>query len=80
MNLYKRKVRQDPVCDICKKEEETVEHLCFTCEWTAPVWFARCYGWRYRKEDIGRIEERMNKMLCGKEIDMVVKKTVAWTC
>ena len=43
MNLYKRKVRQDPVCAICKKEEETVEHLCFTCEWTALVWFAGCY-------------------------------------
>ena len=80
MNLYKRKVRQDPVYSIYRNEEETIEHLYFTCDWTALVWFARCYGLRCRKEDIGRIDERLDKMFSGKDIDMVVKKAIAWTC
>ncbi|XP_072088190.1 uncharacterized protein [Arachis hypogaea] len=43
-NLYKRRLRDNPICSICKKEEETVEHAVLLCEWTRGTWFgAQCH-------------------------------------
>ena len=38
-NLWKRKVKQSPLCLICMKEEETVEHIMLQCEWVKSIWF-----------------------------------------
>lgn len=38
-NLHKRKCQTSPICSICNKEPESVEHLLFRCKWTAASWF-----------------------------------------
>ncbi|RYR54234.1 hypothetical protein Ahy_A06g029501 [Arachis hypogaea] len=42
-NLYKRKMAPDPVCQICLKSSETVEHALLLCDWARATWFgAEC--------------------------------------
>lgn len=36
-NLFARKVVDSPICSLCEKEEETVEHCLLTCGWTSGV-------------------------------------------
>ena len=43
-NMFQRKVRNDRICSICWKESETVEHLCFLCDWTMLVWSGDIWG------------------------------------
>lgn len=38
-NLHRRKCSPSPMCSICCKEAESVEHLIFRCSWTKAVWF-----------------------------------------
>ena len=38
-NLYKRRLVDSPLCQICHKETETVEHALLLCPWSTPVWF-----------------------------------------
>ena len=79
-NLFKKKVRVNPLCSICLKEPETVEHICFMCEWTAPVWFAGCLGMRFQKEDIRRVDKSFYKLFCCSSLEDDVKELIAWTC
>lgn len=37
-NLKQRKVLQDPICDICKLEEETMAHVLWNCEIARETW------------------------------------------
>ena len=62
------------------KEPEVVEHICFVCEWTAPIWFIGCVGMRYQKEDIRRVYETLCKLFCCNNIDGDIKALIAWTC
>lgn len=39
-NVRKKKIAIDPMCPICGKEPETIEHLSLLCPWTGPVWFS----------------------------------------
>ncbi|XP_039161023.1 uncharacterized protein LOC120289747 [Eucalyptus grandis] len=39
-NLYRRKIVPDPLCPICKKEAETVEHTLLLCSWMTRIWKA----------------------------------------
>ena len=79
-NLYRRKIKEDPVCNICWKEAETVEHICFTCNWTEPIWFGGWAGMRYRKEEVGRIEEWLLKLFSGEGVDEKIKAMIVVTC
>lgn len=38
-NLHKRKCQTSPLCSICSKESESIEHVLFRCDWTAVSWF-----------------------------------------
>lgn len=38
-NLYRKKCAQSPLCPICEKETESIEHILFRCPWTETVWF-----------------------------------------
>ncbi|KAL4396470.1 hypothetical protein AHAS_Ahas01G0095100 [Arachis hypogaea] len=41
--LYKKKILDSPLCQICLKENESVEHALLLCEWVRAVWFgAEC--------------------------------------
>lgn len=41
-NLYTsvgpRNLQPDPLCPICQKEAETIEHTLLLCPWTAQIW------------------------------------------
>ncbi|KAI5328426.1 hypothetical protein L3X38_027823 [Prunus dulcis] len=43
--LYKKKLRNFPLCPICNDHEETIEHMLLLCPWVEPVWFT---GLTYR--------------------------------
>lgn len=38
-NLHHRRCHPSPMCPICSKEPESIEHLLFRCEWTTKAWF-----------------------------------------
>ncbi|RYQ94508.1 hypothetical protein Ahy_B08g089422 [Arachis hypogaea] len=38
-NLYKKRIAESPICQICTKEVETTEHALLLCEWTRAAWF-----------------------------------------
>ncbi|KAF5477294.1 hypothetical protein F2P56_003944 [Juglans regia] len=37
-NLFKKKVVSDPLCPICNREEESVQHVLWSCEAAKDVW------------------------------------------
>lgn len=37
-NLWKRNILADPVCDSCRREVKTVEHIFLRCHWTELGW------------------------------------------
>ncbi|XP_071722532.1 uncharacterized protein [Rutidosis leptorrhynchoides] len=39
-NLHRRRIVPDPLCLICKKEAETIEHALLLCPWTVKLWQA----------------------------------------
>lgn len=36
-NMVTKRIVNSPLCPICNKEEESLEHLLFLCPWTTPV-------------------------------------------
>lgn len=38
-NLCKKRIKNSPLCQLCEKEEESIEHMLLFCEWTRVVWF-----------------------------------------
>jgi len=50
-NLFKRRVVEDPLCQCCKQEEETIIHVLWTCPVAVDVWgsgpkiFQKSYAW-----------------------------------
>ena len=38
-NLFKRKLINSPLCQVCNSERETIEHALLLCPWTSLVWF-----------------------------------------
>lgn len=38
LNLYRRRCAISPLCPICAKRDETVEHILMLCPWASRVW------------------------------------------
>ncbi|OMO70992.1 reverse transcriptase [Corchorus capsularis] len=55
-NLWKRRLKDNPLCPICFSYEETVEHMIVQCDWTRGIWFA-VLGIRVVKEHIIHFED-----------------------
>ena len=51
-NMWERKMRQTPLCPICGKKKETVEHMMLLCEWVIPVWFGMDIRYKVEKQKI----------------------------
>lgn len=43
---HRRKCHPSPICPICQKEPESIEHLLFRCEWTSAAWFGSCLNYK----------------------------------
>ncbi|XP_057745064.1 uncharacterized protein LOC130962924 [Arachis stenosperma] len=54
-NLYKRKMAPDPVCQICLKCPETVEHALLLCDWARATWFGAECQWTPTVETVSSI-------------------------
>lgn len=39
-NLFKRTLTENPICQICKVQPETIEHILLQCPWAIKVWSA----------------------------------------
>ena len=57
-----------------------MEHICFTCTWTEFIWFGGWARLRYRKEEVGRIEEWLLKLFSRKGVDEKIKAMIVVTC
>nr|XP_029146216.1 uncharacterized protein LOC114924798 [Arachis hypogaea] len=58
-NLYKRKMASDPVCKICLKSSETVEHALLLCDWARATWFGAECQWTQTVETVSSIGKWM---------------------
>lgn len=45
-NLHRRKCNPSPMCPICSREPESIEHLLFKCDWTIAAWFGSCLTYK----------------------------------
>ena len=63
---------------MCRKEIETVEHLCLIYEWTRGVWCAGGWGIRIQKESITRIDRWIGSLFCNKEVTWEMKMLIAY--
>ncbi|ONI21829.1 hypothetical protein PRUPE_2G092000 [Prunus persica] len=43
--LFNRKIRQTPICPLCKEHEEFVEHLILLCPWVSLIWSGVLPNW-----------------------------------
>ncbi|PRQ19970.1 putative ribonuclease H-like domain, reverse transcriptase zinc-binding domain-containing protein [Rosa chinensis] len=45
-NLFHRHIARSPLCPICNLFPETIEHVLFTCPWSAASWFAHMFSYK----------------------------------
>lgn len=64
-NLFKRKCAQSPLCPICYREPETVEHLLFRCPWTCNVWFGSGKLHWVSEGNVTAANRWIEDLLCG---------------
>nr|XP_025616646.1 uncharacterized protein LOC112708946 [Arachis hypogaea] len=62
-NLYKRKMAPNPICQICLKSPETVEHALLLCDWARAAWFGAEYQWTPTVETVSSIGNWMVKCI-----------------
>ncbi|XP_050365312.1 uncharacterized protein LOC126783821 [Argentina anserina] len=48
--LFKRKIKNSPMCPMCGLMEESMEHILFLCPWVETVWFGSSLGLRIDKQ------------------------------
>ncbi|OMO94054.1 reverse transcriptase [Corchorus capsularis] len=83
-NLWKRKCKQDPLCELCGQEVETIEHMILTCEWTRKVWWEGCFGLKICKDRIRTMDQWILEVFLEVnnshgDVD-IIKSTIAYTC
>ncbi|KAF7829488.1 reverse transcriptase [Senna tora] len=80
-NLRQRRCLMDACCPICRKEEESGEHLFLFCGWTELVWFGSLFCARWDRFEVRRIEEWWYCLLCGaSKADDWTAALFAYTC
>ncbi|KAM2244521.1 hypothetical protein ACFXTI_005579 [Malus domestica] len=50
--MYVRKLASTPLCPICQKQEESLEHLFLMCSWVEPIWFGGMLNLRIDRSSI----------------------------
>ncbi|KAI5344364.1 PREDICTED: reverse mRNAase [Prunus dulcis] len=62
-NLCKRRIRQSPICPICKSHEETLKHILLLCPWVKSVWFRGCLTYRVNPQEVTNIGQWFSNIL-----------------
>ncbi|OMO63624.1 putative ribonuclease H protein [Corchorus olitorius] len=82
--LWRRHLRNDPLCPCCSELPESIEHTILLCDWVQPVWFGVA-GIRINyKEQIRTLDEWLLTVLTdfrqGKEQQSYLGNVIAVTC
>ncbi|KAF5468935.1 hypothetical protein F2P56_013043 [Juglans regia] len=75
INLFKRKVIEDPLCPICRREEEDVKHVLWCCPAAADVWAeaeSPVRKWRNQVQDFTSLWMELIKKLSKDCLERVV--------
>ena len=62
-NLWRRRLRENALCQVCGKEEETIEHVLLQCEWTLPVWYGVEVGYKVERQKITSIDRWFKEVM-----------------
>ncbi|BFG21667.1 hypothetical protein CerSpe_079410 [Prunus speciosa] len=57
LNLFRRKIRESPLCPICEELEESEEHLFFLCPWVRTVWFGSELNYRINPQSFRTFDQ-----------------------
>lgn len=56
LNLYRRKIKNDPTCPICNSFKESMKRALLLCPWTEVIWFGSPLGLRIDKSRITTLD------------------------
>ena len=62
-NLWKRRLRENALCQVCEKEEETIEQVLLQCEWTLLVWYGLEMGYKVGRQKITSIDRWLKEVM-----------------
>lgn len=57
LNLFRRRLTQDPICPICFSHEESIEHTLLLCPWVDAVWFGPPLGLSICKHRVTTLDD-----------------------
>ncbi|CAL5410715.1 unnamed protein product [Camellia sinensis] len=84
LGLFRRKCAASGESPICRKDDESVEHLLFECPWTKAVWFGGSLNMRVNPDSITNVTRWTNDLLQGGNSKTESKRiissaaTIAW--
>ena len=56
-NLRRRSVSSDPICVLCRQENETSQHIFFKCPVARAIWYSSCWGFKSEEHQIMNCED-----------------------
>ncbi|KAF5478245.1 hypothetical protein F2P56_004821 [Juglans regia] len=74
LNMWKRNVVEDATCPICKKEEESIQHVLWNCPAANNVWVERSSGlhkWCCEEVDFIQLWQKLMKTLEKEKLEIV---------
>ncbi|KAF7807956.1 reverse transcriptase [Senna tora] len=79
--LFKRKCALSPLCHICGKEVETIEHALLLCRWVREVWFGGPLSIRISTSLVSRFDVWAQAFLVeNKDLEDSGRVAFAYTC
>ena len=84
LTLWKRKMRQSPLCFMCKMYEETLEHVLLQYEWAIFIWFGLDVGYKVDRQHIFTldkwIEQKCNMVRIKGDLRIRIMTIVLMAC
>lgn len=65
-NLFRKQCSPTPMCPICEKEVETIEHILFRCSWAVAVWFGSGLSYWVQEQWTETTDKWVEEVLCGR--------------
>ncbi|XP_028112211.1 uncharacterized protein LOC114310437 [Camellia sinensis] len=73
LGLFRHKCASFGECPICRKGDESVEHLLFDCPWTKGVWFGSSLNMRVDPGSITNVTRWTNDLLQGAVLAVILR-------
>ncbi|XP_028783254.1 uncharacterized protein LOC114739365 [Neltuma alba] len=82
-SLFRRKCCREPVCKICCKADETIEHCLLLCDWAKKLWFGSSIGIMINERNICRFDNWLWMMLGegrkGNDFQKALLASICWS-